>query len=179
MTVSFRTNARDLWHQYAFLATKTVTGRLVLAIMLIIPTVIPALLVFSTASAPKAEQFPVIVVLVMLGIMYAVLAASVLLGVYLAAWMMPEFTITLEPEYFGMIYLRSSKIPWLTFQRVAETPKSYGFIGWQRLIFIPKHAFASSADAAHFYQTALTYWHVAKGTLPPQTAAAQEESTTQ
>lgn len=176
MTVSFRNNALDIWHQLAYLATKTVTGRLVLAIMLISPTVIPALLFFSTSAGPKTERFSVVFLFVFLGIMYAVVAFSILFAVHLAAWMMPEFTITPEPERFCMIYLRSSKIPWRSFQRVAEEPKFFCFLGRQRMVFIPKHAFTSRAEADTFYHTALTYWHEAKGTVPPPLPAPPDPS---
>ncbi len=169
MTISFRNNAGDIWHQYVFLAAKTITGRLCLAIMLGLPAIGPALMFFSTPPGAQADHFSPVVLLIVLGVMYAVLALCVLIAFSLAAWMMPEFTITLEPDHFGMIYLRSSKIPWPTFLRLVNQPKFFGFLGWQRLIFIPRHAFASPDEAERFYQTALTYWQAAKGTALPAT----------
>lgn len=167
MTVTYRKDLTDIWREYAYLATRTVTGRLTLAFMLLFPIAGPAIFLFSTTPGSKAEHFAAAVFLPALGLTYVVLTFSVLIGGYLATLIMPKFTITLEPERCEMMYFRLFKTPWRSFQCMVEEPDFFYFLGWRRLIFIPKHTFASRDEADRFFHTALTYWHEAKGTVPP------------
>ena len=161
-----------------------------MALVLLAPLLGAAVAFFSTTPGSKAEHFVAMALLPMIVATYALLAFIMLPVVYVAAWIMPPITVALEPGHCCMIYLRSMKTPWRSFQRMIDEPNFFYFWGWQRLVFIPKHAFASRAEADRFFQMALTYWHEAKGTVPPpppappdlsgvwppapQTAAAQE-----
>jgi len=191
--VTYRNNASDVWHQFAYLATKTVPGRLFLAFLLIFPMAGPVVFFFSTPPGSKAEHFAVIAFLPAIGGTYALLAFSTMFSIYLSAWITPKTTITLEPERCYMVGLLSLKTPWRGFQRMVNEPDFLLFLGGQRIVFIPKHAFVGRAEADRFFHTALTYWHEAKGTVPPpppapldlsgvwppapQTTAAQEPGT--
>ncbi len=176
MTVTYRKNLNDVRREYAYLATRTVIGRLSLAFILLFPIAGPALALYTTKPGSKAEHLAVAAFLPTLGLTYMLLAFCVLIGGYLATLIMPKFTITLEPERCKMIYFRLFKTPWRKFQRMAEEPDFFYFLGWRRMIFIPKHAFASRAEADRFFYTALTYWHEAKGTVPPPPPAPPDPS---
>lgn len=172
MTVTYRNNASDVWHMLVYLATRTVFGRLFLAFMLIFALAGPALFFFNTPPGSKAEHFPVIACLSALGIMCVALALGTLLGVYLGKLVSPQMTVTLEPEcccVSNVILSRlgKGKLPWRNFQRMSDEPDFFCFFGWRSMVFIPKLAFASRAEANRFFQTALTYWHEVKGTVPP------------
>lgn len=192
MTVTYRNNMGDVWHTFVYLATRTVFGRLLLALVLIFPLAGPALFFFNMSPGSKAEHFPVIAGLSAFGIMCVALALGTLLGVYLGKLASPQMTVTLEPEcccVSNVILSRlgKGKLPWRSFQRMSNEPDFFCFFGWRSMVFIPKLAFASRDEANRFFQTALSYWYEAKGmTSPappdlsgvwppaPQTTAAQE-----
>ena len=172
MTVTYRNNASDVWHTLVYLATRTVFGRLFLALMLICPFASPALIFFNTPPGSKAEHIAVITFLPMIGATIAILAFSIFIGVYLGKLISPHMTATLEPEYCCVTVVmfsrtRKGKIPWRNFQRMSEERDFFCFFGWRSQVFIPKLAFASRAEADRLFHTALTYWYDAKGTVPP------------
>lgn len=92
---------------------------------------------------------------------------------------MPEITVTLESDCFRMTIMptkHSRKMPWHSFQRMADEPNIFYFYVGLYSVCIPKLAFASRDEGDRFFHTALTYWHEAKGTTPPPPPAPPELS---
>ena len=179
MTVTYRTNADNFRHQFFYLATKTVLGRILLAFMLIFPIAEAVMTLFIMPPGSKAEHFVVIAFLPLIGIIYAVMALSSLLVTQLVALIMPEITVTLESDCFRVTNMptkRSRKMLWNSVRRMADEPNILYFYVGLYSVCIPKLAFASRDEADRFFHKALTYWHVAKGTVPPPPPAPPDIS---
>ena len=177
MTVSYRTSMADTWHYLSYLSTKTITGRVLLVLVLVAPLVGPvdsyhaAALHHATPPhhAIHSERFDHLLALVCLlavALTYAVLFFSGLLGLYLGTLITPRTTIAIDSEFCRLKTFMTVKSRWKQIATVAEEPDYFYFIGWARAFYVPKRAFNSSAEAHAFFDLASDYWCMAKGTTP-------------
>lgn len=180
MTVTYRDSMIDTWHYLSYLSTKTIMGRCLLAFILVAP-IVGGIVEYHIASlhqtaslhhtslSPKRQHFLLLVVLLVIGGTYAYLSFCILLGLCLGTLIIRTRTFTIDPEYCRLKTFMGGKIRWTSFSSVIDDADYFYFVGWSRIVHIPKRAFDSSAEAYAFFETALGYWRKAKGIAPPPT----------
>lgn len=166
MNVSFKARAIDTWYCFSYLATKTITGRCLLAFLLVFPVVGPAVAWYNTIPGSKAEHFMRLAFLPGILGTDVLLAFSLFLGILLGTVVLPLTTMAIDPQFCYRVGFFKSKSSWRAFSTLTEEADYFYLMGWRRTFYIPKRAFDSRAEAELFFQTALTYWHEAKGTKP-------------
>ena len=167
MTVSFRTRAIDTWFFLCYLATRTVTGRCLLVLLLITPITGPAEAWYQTVPGSKAEHFAASAFIPAVLATYALLAFALFLGIVLGMLLTPRTTVTISAKGCRRKEFFERQSSWKRFAKVEELSGYYYFAAWNIVFFIPKLAFSSGVEAEAFFATALTYWRNAKGLPPP------------
>jgi hypothetical protein len=163
MTISFTASGKDGRHFLRYMATQTLTGRCVFALLLLMPAALPVWILHAVASEHPAHPLPTSLLWLIIAFDYFLLLLAVSLGFAVASVIRRDVTVTFNAEScswesYGML----QTLVWRKFTTVTEDADYIFLLGWRLSYYIPKSAFPSRAAAEAFYEKMHQSWQAAK-----------------
>lgn len=167
MTVTFTASGKDGRHLLWYMITKTLTARCLLALLLLMPAAIPALILHGIASEHAAQPLRPSFFWIEIAFSYFLLLLALLLGLAFASVLKPGVTVTFDAQSCSWKSYNTPRayprtLVWRNFKTVTEDADYIFLLGWKFSFYIPMSAFPSRAEAEAFHEKMYQSWQDAK-----------------